>query len=265
MSAALKQEGVLVSDRLQVNRYLESMLVSQRGPVCAAMRYAVLGDAQRLRPILALRIGAMLGADADITMRAGAAVELLHCASLIVDDLPCMDNEQVRRNRPAVHREFGESTAVLAAFALVGLAARSVAEHTCFQIHLLSALDCNSLIGGQALDLALTGEIREENRATVTNMKTVPLFQLAVEAGILGTLGSKMHTSRLVQFGKEFGAAYQAMDDLLDGEAGDVAAVNERFARARALLDDFAGRADGLLDLLDHLNAKIWEEDRRHR
>ena len=265
MSVALSKESALVSDRFEVNRFLETMLVSQGGPVCAAMRYAVLGAAQRLRPILALRIGSMLGADAAITMRAGAAVELLHCASLIVDDLPCMDNEEVRRNRPAVHREFGEATAVLAAFALVGLAARSVAEHTCFQIHLLGALDCNSLIGGQALDLALAGEIREENRARVTNMKTVPLFQLAVEAGFLGAQGSKTHTARLLQFGKEFGAAYQGMDDLLDGEAGDVAAVHEQFARARALLDDFGARADGLLDLLDHLNAKIWEEDRRHR
>ena len=265
MSFAVAKENALASDRLQVDRFLESMLVSQGGPVCAAMRYAVLGAGQRLRPILALRIGAMLGSEAAITMRAGAAVELLHCASLIVDDLPCMDNEQVRRNRPAVHREFGEATAVLAAFALVGLAARSVAEHACFQVHLLSALDCNSLTGGQALDLALKGEIRDENRARVTNMKTVPLFQLAVEAGMLAAHASKTHAARLLQFGREFGVAYQAVDDFLDGETDDTAPMREQLSRTRTLLDDFGGRSDGLLDLLDHLNAKIWEEDRRHR
>ena len=241
------------------------MLAPQGGPVCEAMRYAVLGAGQRLRPILALRTAALLRADAAITMPAGAAVELLHCASLIIDDLPCMDNEQVRRNRPAVHRQFGEATALLAAFALVGLAARSVAEHACFQVRLLSMLDCNSLVGGQALDLALTGETRERNRSRVTHMKTVPLFQLAVEAGTLSTPRSITDTTALLQFGREFGVAYQMMDDYLDGEFDDAVAVDEQFSQARVLLDGFPGQAGGLLDLLNHLNAKIWEEDRRHR
>ena len=265
MSVALAKENALVSDRLAVDRYLDSMLAPQGGPVCEAMRYAVLGAGQRLRPILALRTSAMLRADAAITLRAGASVELLHCASLIIDDLPCMDNEQVRRNRPAVHLQFGEATALLAAFALVGLAARSVAEHTCFQSRLLSMLDCNSLVGGQALDLALTGETRERNRSRVTHMKTVPLFQLAVEAGTLSATYSKVHSALLFQFGQEFGVAYQMMDDYLDGELDDAVAVDEQFSRARDLLDGFPERAGGLRDLLNHLNAKIWEEDRRHR
>lgn len=265
MSVALAKENALVSDRLAVDRCLDSMLAPQGGPVCEAMRYAVLGAGQRLRPILALRTAALLRADAAITMRAAAAVELLHCASLIVDDLPCMDNEQLRRNRPTVHRQFGEATALLAAFALVGLAARSIAEHACFQARLLSMLDCNSLVGGQALDLALTGETREHNRSRVTQMKTVPLFQLAVEAGTLSSPCSKADSATLLEFGKEFGVAYQMTDDYLDGELDDAVAVDEQFSRARALLDGFPERASGLLDLINHLNAKICEEDRRHR
>ena len=265
MSVALAKENCLVSDRLAVDRYLDSMLASQGGPVCEAMRYAVLGSGQRLRPILALRTAVMLRADAAVAMRAAAAVELLHCASLIVDDLPCMDNEQLRRNRPTVHRQFGEATALLAAFALVGLAARSMVEHACFQARLLSMLDCNSLVGGQALDLALTGETRERNRSRVTHMKTVPLFQLAMEAGTLAATCSKMDCALLLQFGKEFGVAYQMADDYLDGEFDDRAAVDEQFSRARVLLNGFPDGASGLLELVDHLNAKIREEDRRHR
>jgi len=215
------------------------------------MRYAVLSGGQRLRPILALQVADLLGTVTETTLRAASAVELFHSASLIVDDLPCMDNSALRRNRPAAHIQFGEATALLAAFALVGLAARTVADLPPFQLHLLRMLDSSSLVGGQALDLALRGEERDSQRAHVTDLKTVPLFELAVEAGLLESGGQ--HRRRLLEFGRELGIAYQMMDDYVDGEIADRAAIDRQFARTRDLLAPFGVSAVGLHSFLDHL------------
>lgn len=223
------------------------------------MRYAVLGEGQRLRPILALRIARTLGSDGPHTLRAAAAIEMLHCASLIVDDLPCMDDDPLRRNRAAVHIQFGEAKAVLAAFALVALAAKSVADQHRFQIKLLSTLDCDSLIGGQALDLELSGGPRNSQRSYVTGLKTVPLFQLAADAATL----SPSHAA--MSFATEFGVSYQLVDDYLDGEIDDLRQVTDQFEHARECLEPFGERASHLEDLLDYLNAKLWEDGSSHR
>ena len=229
------------------------------------MRYAVLGPGQRLRPMLALRVARVLGNPENPARTAGAAIEILHCASLIVDDLPCMDNDEMRRNRPAVHVEFGEATAVLAAFALVALAARVVAAFPAFQIKLLNTLDCNQLIQGQSLDLELTGISRDEQRPLVTDLKTVPLFELAIHAGLLSSRAGSDHSQAVLSFGHEFGSAYQVLDDYLDGEITDSAPVDQQFSRARACLQVFGSEAYPLEELLDHLNGKIFETNRSHR
>ena len=109
----------LEAEKIMVEDALRDVLPGGQCPgasrVADAMEYAVLGGGQRLRPLLAVRMGRMAGADGALVMRGAVAVELLHCASLVVDDLPCMDDEAFRRGRATVHREFGESTAVLAA------------------------------------------------------------------------------------------------------------------------------------------------------
>ena len=167
----VQSRAELKTDRSFVDEYLHRLVCKEavrgQGPVQQAMRYAVLDGGQRIRPILSLRIARLLGAPTAITLRAAASVELLHCASLIIDDLPCMDNSPVRRNKPAAHVKFGEATAVLAAFALVSLSARAVVEQECerrergrlhaFQLELLRSLDCSGLIDGQAMDLQLDG------------------------------------------------------------------------------------------------------------
>ena len=247
MTAPLLLEHELSVNRNLIDRWLEERLSSQCGPVGVAMRYAVLGG-QRLRPILAVRVAEFTGGVCEATRLAACAVELLHCASLIVDDLPCMDNDAVRRNRPTVHLQFGEATALLAAFALVGLAARTVAHLPAFQVKLLRMLDASSLVGGQALDLARRGEQREQ----VANLKTVPLFQLAAEAGLLS--GGEHHRKRLLAFSREVGLAYQMKDDEIDGELTGRDAVESQFAKARALLAPFGDSAAGLHAFLDHLN-----------
>ena len=265
MATCVAVENTLLRDRLEIADDLGAILPAESGRVQAAMRYAVLGTGQRLRPMLAIRVARVLGNVEHSTRTAGAAIELLHCASLIVDDLPCMDNDSMRRNRPAVHVEFGEATAVLAGFALVALAARLVADYPGFQIKLLNTLDCTQLIQGQSLDLELAGSSRNLQRPLITDLKTVPLFNLAIEAGLLSLRASPDDRQPLSSFGYELGAAYQILDDYLDGEIADSALVDEQFSKARSCLQVFGSHAYPLEELLDHLNGKIFEKNRRNR
>ncbi|MEO8661164.1 MAG: polyprenyl synthetase family protein [Bryobacteraceae bacterium] len=258
----------------ELARLLDERTMPAGSPVHEAMRYAVLGAGQRLRPVMAVRVGRMAGAEAKYALRAAAAVEILHCASLVVDDLPCMDDEAMRRDRPAVHVQFGESTALLASFGLVALAARAVvqdveksqaARSVRFQIQLLKVLDCSGLIEGQALDLRLRGESRDAQRDCLTELKTVPLFQLAVEAGLaFGDAPARMKTG-LRQFARDFGLAYQMTDDLLDGEESDPERLASQYDRVRQRLSPFGAAACGLEEMLDYLHAKADEKNYCHR
>jgi geranylgeranyl pyrophosphate synthase len=263
-------------ERAAIDRALEAILDETcpgGGPVHDAMRYAVLGDGQRIRPILALRIAQLLRSDPELTMRAACATEILHCASLIVDDLPSMDNEASRRGRPATHIEFGEATALLAAFALVALAARVAVERGCpeefrckqqaFQLRLLRTLDCAGLIAGQSLDLTLGGDVRESNRVQLHELKTVPLFDLAVAAGAVYT--RREMPGDLRRFGREFGVAFQIADDWLDGEIADPDVVAAQFDSARACLTSFGRDAEPLHELINYLDARVFEKDHCHR
>ncbi len=229
--------------------------------VAQAMEYSVLGGGQRLRPLLALRVGRAVGGDPDLVLRGAVAVELLHCASLIVDDLPCMDDEAFRRGRPTVHREFGEATAVLAAFSLVALAARQTVEGitrgpvleemVAFQQKVLQVLDCNSLVGGQAMDLAGGGSSRQ-----LAEKKTAPLFALAARAGVIGGNVDPVDRQAALRFGHEFGVAYQLMDDLADGELRLRAPFEGQMDRTRQILRTFGLRGAGLKEMLDMLYGK---------
>ena len=231
------------------------------------MRYAVLGSAQRIRPILALRIARLVGAHPSLTLTAAGAVELLHCASLIIDDLPCMDDSPSRRDRASVHVQFGESTAILAAFALVALAARSVLESVCaphnrdqviqFQLALLRTLDCCGLIAGQALDLESAAVHGPRSDSRISDLKTVPLFTLAVHAGSLVEIDDSNSRAVLSGFGREFGLAFQISDDLLDGEETDPQPFQEKLSLLRALVAHFGPAACDIECLIDYLNDRI--------
>jgi farnesyl diphosphate synthase len=243
--------------------------------VMDAMRYAVLSGGQRLRPLLALRVARMLDGECVGTLRAAAAVELLHCASLIVDDLPCMDNSPLRRGQPSTHIAFWESVAVLAAFAMVALAARSLVEGDLdegdtlrllrFQKRLLRTLDCSSLIGGQAMDLQLSGEVRLRELPAISELKTVPLFQLAFHAGAIFAAISQEAEATLDALGREFGMAYQMADDFLDGEETDPLHLARQFDRARALMRECGGKTELLEDVLEYMHGKTIEAYRSHR
>ncbi len=251
-------------DKAKVESCLATMLSKGLedgwNPVPKAMEYAVMGQAQRVRPILALRVARMLRAETEDTLRAAAAVELIHSASLIIDDLPCMDNESIRRGRPAVHLQYGEPTAILAAFSMVAMAARVVVTGISglglqrFQLELLKTLDCSSLIGGQSMDLALVGAERNAQRSAVNDMKTVPLFQLAVEAGCVSH--PEGVPVELEAFGRHFGVAFQLTDDFLDGELEDRKILDETYEQCRASLQHYGAHAEPLLELVQYLEQR---------
>ena len=259
------------TDRSEINHYLENLLCNHgkaagRG-VFEAMSYAVLGSAQRIRPILSMRIARLFHTPLPLTLAAAGAVELLHCASLIIDDLPCMDDSPFRRNRPSVHVQFGESTAILAAFALVALAARSALEAPCtsadsdqliqFQLALLRTLDCCGLIAGQALDLQAAASNGHRGDLNISNLKTVPLFTLAVHAGSLAAIQNEDSRALLSGFGREFGLAFQMSDDLLDGEERDERPFVEKLSLLRALVAHFGPAARDIESLIDYLNDRV--------
>jgi geranylgeranyl pyrophosphate synthase len=263
---ATSQTEKLRLDRARAEAELEAVLQPGDRPRCPfekAMSYAVLGQGQRIRPILAQRVARLAGADNELTLRAGAAVELLHCASLIVDDLPCMDNELTRRERPTAHVAYGEATALLAAFGLVALAARCVVEQRCspaemssliaFQTDLLRVLDASGLCEGQDLDLRLCGRDREQCRNHVIELKTVPLFTLAAKAGLMFTDPAADLSRIVLRFAREFGAGFQLVDDWLDGEVSDFGVVERQLERARAVLAPLAPAGTELEELIDYL------------
>jgi geranylgeranyl pyrophosphate synthase len=259
------------ADRDLIDRELD-LLLPEAAPgdrVAEAIRHAVFGGAQRIRPMLSLRVARALGAESAAVLRAAAATELVHCASLVIDDLPCMDDSDTRRGRPSVHAQFGEATAVLSGFAIVALAARSTmdpivangsgARLTRFLWSLLSVLGPGSLIRGQALDL------QPGARSTlIDHLKTVPLFELAVEAGGVSSPAYDRLEPHFREFARHYGRAFQMTDDYLDGDLTDAEAALSQVGRARTLAERLEPSSTGLVELVDFLNAKI-TQDRRHR
>jgi geranylgeranyl diphosphate synthase, type II len=262
--------AALAADRCLINHHLELVLRGELGTSCSsvqqAMRYAVLGQAQRIRPIISVRLSRVFDTTLELTVPVAASVELLHCASLIVDDLPCMDDSAFRRNQPAVHIQFGEATAVLAAFGLVALAARTVVDRYYppqyqerllqFQIQLLRSLDCTGLIGGQELDLELARGNGSSVPYDISELKTVPLFNLAVSAGTLFAEMDSNEQALLNCFGREFGIAFQMRDDLADGQPADRRLLQERLSTLRAVIAPFGHAGRHLDELIDYLECQ---------
>jgi geranylgeranyl diphosphate synthase, type II len=265
----------LYADRHLIEHELRSILPpAASSPVSACMEYAVLGEAQRLRSILAIRTARLCAGDLSLSLRAAAALEILHCASLIVDDLPCMDDDATRRNRPSAHVAYGQSTALLAAFGLVAMSARTVIEQEApeeywagqrrFQVTLLRTLDCAGLIGGQVMDLELSGDRREQCRDVLNDLKTVPLFLLAVEAGtVYAPRRDELSQSALKNFGRQYGIALQMTDDYLDGELKEFSHLAEHLEKTRACLAPFGAAAHPLVELVEYLHVRA--QDHRHR
>lgn len=229
-------------------------LLPQAGPgaqgrLAAAIRHAALGGGKRLRAFLTVEAAALFGADPGRADRAAAAVECLHAYSLVHDDLPCMDDDALRRGKPTVHVAWDEATAVLAGDALQTLAFEILCDPAThpdagvragLALALARASGLGGMVGGQALDLAAEtagAPLDAGAIATLQQLKTGALIAFAAEAGaILGGADPDARAA-LAGYGRDLGAAFQIRDDLLDVE-GDAAAAGKRLGK-----DADAGKA----------------------
>jgi geranylgeranyl pyrophosphate synthase len=236
----------------------------------AAMRHLVLPGGKRLRPALAFAAAEAVGAAPERALAMATAVELVHCYSLIHDDLPCMDDDDERRGRPTVHVAYGEATAVLAGDALLALAfevlaaeAQEPARSLCALRLLAEAAGPRQLVGGQIDDLRSDAvRAAPETVLGVHRRKTAALIGAALVGGACLAGADAAALERLSRFGAHIGVAFQIADDLLDrardGGCSLVPLVGADAARARAasllhealeLLEPFGGSADPLREL----------------
>lgn len=191
-----------------------------------AMRHGVLNGGKRLRPFLVLESAALFDCDPHTVLRVAAALECVHCYSLIHDDLPAMDDDDLRRGQPTVHRAFDEAHAILAGDSLLTLAFDIIADpqtdlQPSVQIELIRMLaraaGVGGMAGGQALDLqAETIKPDEAGIITLQAMKTGALIRFACEAGAVIGNASRNERERLAEYGSAIGLAFQIADDLLD-------------------------------------------------
>ena len=231
LQVAMAEISTLMEDSIQTLMPPSEM---PEAPLIEAMRYGTLGGGKRLRPFLAVATADMFGVSRACSLRVATAIEFVHCYSLIHDDLPAMDDGQLRRGRPTVHKQFDEATAILAGDALLARAFEVLAdpdthEDPRVRIALVAALSraagAHGMVGGQMLDLM--GEKTEFSEATITRLqrlKTGELIAVACEAGAI--LGRADATRRMAlrNFAHDLGLAFQIADDLLDieGRENDV-------------------------------------------
>lgn len=219
-------ETRLASDRARVDAWLER-LFNGRLPAAsrleAAMRHGVLGGGKRLRPVLVYATGRAMGAQADQLDAPAAAVELIHAYSLVHDDLPAMDDDDLRRGQPTVHKAFDEATAILAGDALQTLAFEvlSYVEHprlAALLRTLAAASGRDGMVAGQALDLAAVGDHPDATSlATMHRHKTGALIRAAVRLGALVAVAEDdPRLAALEDYAAAIGLAFQIQDDILD-------------------------------------------------
>jgi len=214
-----------------------------------AVRYAVLGGGKRLRAFLVIESARIFGVEGEGPLRAAASLECLHGYSLVHDDMPCMDDDDLRRGKPTVHKAFDEATAVLAGDALQTYAFQWLAEtpthpDPAVRCDLVRALAVASgaagMVGGQALDLSAEEAPESfpvEEVARLQSMKTGALIVYACEAGAILGGASAEQRGALAAYGRDLGLAFQIADDLLDLE-GDEALAGKRLGK-----DAQAGKA----------------------
>jgi farnesyl diphosphate synthase len=258
-AAASETEHLL--DRLLAATPAEGEIVRPHR-VIEAMRYASLGGGKRLRPFLTVETAALFGVARQHALMAGAAIELVHCYSLVHDDLPAMDDDDLRRGRPTVHKAFDDATAILAGdglltFAFDVLGRPETHPDATVRIALVTGLaraaGLGGMVGGQMLDLAAEGRFGKNDKAqgeqdvlTLQAMKTGAILKFCCVAGAILGNAPKAKREAVIRYGQVIGQAFQIADDLLDVE-GDTAtlgkAAGKDAAHGKATLVDLLGRA----------------------
>ncbi len=232
-------KAYLEERRSLVNRALAAYLPAVRGPafrVVQAMHYSLFAGGKRLRPILCLAAAEAVGGGPEEALPLACALEMIHTYSLIHDDLPAMDDDDLRRGRPTCHKQFGEATAILAGDGLLTEAFYTLAaaaprfrgrEAMLLEVQQLlsEAAGYRGMVGGQMLDLMAEGRrITLKELEIVHRLKTGALLTAATRAGALAGGGSRPQVAALTAYGERFGLAFQITDDLLDveGEAAEM-------------------------------------------
>lgn len=268
LDAVAAEIDALLDGLLQEKR--EAGEIARPARLLEAMRYAALSGGKRLRPFLVVETAALFGVARERALLAGAALECVHCYSLIHDDLPAMDNDDLRRGQPTAHKAFDEATAILAGDALLTfafdlMARDAVHDNTAVRLALVTDLarasGIGGMAGGQMLDLEAEGrfaakrKLGEKDVATLQAMKTGALIGFACRAGAI--LGQADNTARVAldTYGCAIGQAFQIADDLLDLEGASETvgkATGKDVAAGKATLVAALGR-DGAITRLDVL------------
>ncbi len=241
--AALSLHDAMIDVSAEMDRRFDQLLAvpdDARADLYRAMRHAAIGGGKRLRPLLVFATAALFNVDRDSAARVATALEAIHVYSLIHDDMPAMDDDDLRRGKPTVHKAFDEATAVLAGDCLHALAFEVLADPATHPdpfvradlvLDLARAAGPAGMAGGQMMDLRAEGA--QFDLATVTRLqalKTGALISAAVEAGaILGRVPPEGRTG-LRGYARDLGLAFQIADDLLDAE-GDEAVAGKRLRK----------------------------------
>ena len=261
----------------EVESALDDLLPAPEGAearLAEAMRYATLGGGKRMRAFLTMEAASLFMVDRRCAARVGAAIEMLHAYSLVHDDLPAMDDDDLRRGKPSTHKAFDEATAILAGDALQARAFEVLAEPDTHsnpdaRCELVAGLGAASgargMAGGQMIDMQTEGQVlTAEQIIRLQALKTGRLIQFSAEAGAILGRAPPMQRHMLAAYGRDLGAAFQIADDLLDATgtteetgktAGKDAAAGKAtlvavlgLERARAQADMLAAQAAGHLD-----------------
>jgi geranylgeranyl diphosphate synthase type II len=230
MTPDFDRKQYLEARRLMVEEALEVALPKQDGPesrVVEAMRYSLFAGGKRLRPILCLAASEAVGGEVQAAMPAGCALEMIHTYSLIHDDLPAMDDDDLRRGKPTNHKVFGEAIAILAgdgllteAFVLLSDYNSLLPERAVRVIGVIAeAASYRGMVGGQVVDML--SQNKRADLETVQQMhsrKTAALIAAAAESGALAGKGSEAQVAALARYGRAIGLAFQIADDILDIE-----------------------------------------------
>ena len=252
----------------QLARYLQGMLADTPARLAEAIRYSLLAPGKRLRPLLALWAAEAICGDSERAIPAAIAVEMIHCYSLIHDDLPAMDDDDLRRGRPTCHIQFDEATAILAGDALQAMAFETLASRVqpaesaakaC--LLLAKAAGPAALVGGQADDLRAETEGGDETLlASIHSRKTAAMIQVSVELGGLLAGCTPEQMQYLSIYGKSIGQTFQIVDDLLDVQ-GNPETLGKRtgkdFQRGKLTYPGFYGVDASLVAARDYTEKAI--------
>ena len=208
----------------QIDTRLHSLLDSREGLIYDAMRYSLYAGGKRIRPVITLACCEALGGDMNAALSYACAIEMIHTYSLIHDDLPCMDNDELRRGKPTNHIVFGEATAVLAGDALLNFACESVLNENIkdskMQLDALKiiyeASGAEGMIGGQVMDME--AEEKKINGETLTMLHKKKTGALICASAALGAISAGKSASLFEKYASSLGLAFQIRDDILDIE-----------------------------------------------